>query len=408
MSLELLNAGLSREVQALVAEGRAKAPERVIVEVLPARGDRGPRYRLDGHGDKPFIRMNSNSYLSLSHHPAVIAAADEATHRFGAGPGAVRFIDGTFQPHVDLEARIAAFMGRPSAKIFNSAYTTNLGLALALQNKRTFWIGDALNHNCIIRAMRIANVPRANKAIFRHNDMDHLARCIEQVPEGIERVIVIFDGVFSMRGDHAPIADIHRVLEPHRRRFAEGLVTVVDDSHGIGAFGATGRGTEEAAGARVDIAVGTFGKAFGVNGGFVLGSPEVVEAIRQKADTYIYTNPLSAADCAAAKAAVDVADSEEGRARLQHVRDRIAQFRAGIAALGMETIPGIHPVTPLMVRDTERTRRMVDGFTEHGVLVVGLNYPVVPEGDQTIRFQINAAHTAADIDEVLAVLERLR
>ncbi len=408
MSLDLLNTGLRNDVAALTAEGRAKAPERVIVDYSPPQGERGPRYKLAGHGDKPFIRMNSNSYLSLSHHPSVIAAADAATHRFGAGPGAVRFIDGTFQPHVDLEQRIAAYMGRPAAKIFNSAYTTNLGLALALQNKKTFWVGDALNHNCIIRAMRIANVPRENKAIFRHNDMDHLAECVAGIPDHIERVIVIFDGVFSMRGDHAPIAAINAVLADHRGRFEEGLVTVVDDSHGIGAFGATGRGTEEVAGAQVDISVGTFGKAFGVNGGFVCASPEVVEAIRQKADTYIYTNPLSAADAAAAKAAVDVADSDEGRRRLAHVQARIAQFRQGIAALGLETIPGTHPVTPLMVRDTEKTRRMVDGFTDGGVLVVGLNYPVVPEGDQTIRFQVNAAHTAEDIDEVLGVLERLR
>jgi len=133
-----------------------------------------------------------------------------------------------------------------------------------------------------------------------------------------------------------------------------------------------------------------------------------VEAVRQKADTYIYTNPLSVADCAAARVAVEIADGAEGRARLAHVQARIAQFRAGLDALGMETIPGTHPVTPLMVRDTDRTRRLVQGFSDNGVLVVGLNFPVVPEGDQTIRFQINAAHTEADIDEVLAVLERIR
>lgn len=407
MSLELLDAGLSKEIADLTESGRAKAPERVITDHIPPRGERGPRWRLAG-SELEFIRMNSNSYLSLSHHPEVLAAADAASHRYGAGPGAVRFIDGTFQPHVDLEARIAAFTGRPAAKIFNSAYTTNLGLALAIQNRKTFWIGDQLNHNCIIRAMRIANVPRENKAIFKHNDMASLRQCIESVPDHIERVVVIFDGVFSMRGDYAPIPEINAVLEPHRDRFAEGLVTVVDDSHGIGAFGATGRGTEEVTGARVDISVGTFGKAFGVNGGFVAASPAVIEAVRQKADTYIYTNPLSAADCAAAEVAVRIADSEEGRRRLRNVQDRIAQFRAGIAALGMETIPGVHPVTPLMIRDTARTSRMVEDFGANGVLVVGLNFPVVPEGDQCIRFQINAAHTEADIDEVLAILARIR
>lgn len=408
MSLELLSAGLARDVARLQEEGRAKAPERVIVDVLPPQAPFGPRYKLAGHGDQAFIRMNSNSYLSLSHHPEVLAAADAATHQFGAGPGAVRFIDGTFSAHVELEERIAAFVGRPAAKIFNSAYTTNLGLALAIQNKKTFWIGDALNHNCIIRAMRIANVPRANKGIFRHNDMDHLRSILESVPDGIERVIVIFDGVFSMRGDTAPVAEINAVLEPFRGNWSEGLVTVIDDSHGIGAFGETGRGTEEVEGAQVDIIVGTFGKAFGVNGGFVAASSEVIEAVRQKADTYIYTNPLSVADCAAAKTAVDIADSDDGLARLRNLRARQAQFRKGLADLGLETIPGVHPVTPLMVRDTEKTTRMVDAFTEHGVLVVGLNFPVVPQGDQTIRFQINAAHTEADIDAVLKILEEIK
>lgn len=407
MSLDRLDAGLRREIADLQSAGRAKAPERVIVDVVPPEGGRGRRYRLAG-SDQAYLRMNSNSYLSLSHHPEVLAAADAATHRFGAGPGAVRFIDGTFAAHVGLETRIAAFCGRPAAKIFNSAYTTNLGVALALQNKQTYWIGDELNHNCIIRAMRIAGVPRANKAIFPHNDMAALKAAIEGVPDGIERVVVIFDGVFSMRGDHAPVAEINAVLAPHRERFAEGLVTVIDDSHGIGAYGATGRGTEEICGSQVDIVVGTFGKAFGVNGGFVAASEAVVEAVRQKADTYIYTNPLSVADCAAAEVAVGIADSDEGVRRLQHVQARIAQFRQGLADLGLESIPGEHPVVPLMVRDTEKTTRMVKAFFDHGILVVGLNFPVVPQGDQTIRFQINADHTEADIDEVLTVLAKIR
>jgi glycine C-acetyltransferase len=153
--------------------------------------------------------------------------------------------------------------------------------------------------------------------------------------------------------------------------------------------------------------VGTFGKAFGVNGGFVAASEAVIEAVRQKADTYIYTNPLSVADCAAAKVAVDITDSKEGRHRLAHVQSRIAQFRQGLADMGLESIPGKHPVVPLMVRDTKKTREMVEGFGAAGVLVVGLNFPVVPQGGQSIRFQINAAHTEADITEVLRILSTL-
>jgi glycine C-acetyltransferase len=404
--MERLNAALVADVESLRAEGRAKAPERVITGYIAPAGGRGPRYRLEGR-DQEYIRMNSNSYLSLSHEPRMLHVADEAAVEFGVGPGAVRFIDGTFRHHVSLERRVAKFMGKPAAKIFNSAYTSNLGLALAVQNKQTFWIGDALNHNCIIRAMRISGVPSDHKAIYKHNDINDLGRCLESIPDGIERVIVIFDGIFSMRGDVAPLAEINKAVEPYRDRFKDGLITVVDDSHGIGAFGSTGRGTIDHADAPADVIVGTFGKAFGVNGGFVAGSPELIEAIRQKSDTYIYTNPLSVADCAAAEVALDITDSAEGLKRLKHLHARIAQFRSGIAALGLESIDGPHPVVPLLVRDTAKCQKMVRDFFEHGVLVVGLAFPVVPKGDDTIRFQINAAHTEQDIDEVLQILDQI-
>ncbi|HSC29244.1 MAG TPA: aminotransferase class I/II-fold pyridoxal phosphate-dependent enzyme [Vicinamibacterales bacterium] len=405
--MERLNAALVADVKKLEAEGRAKAPERVIVGYVPPAGGRGPRFRLRG-SDREFLRMNSNSYLSLSMHPSVLAAADAATHAFGAGPGAVRFIDGTFEPHARLEDRIARFVDRPAARIFNSAYTSVLGLAITLAGPDTFWIGDELNHNCIIRAMRIANVPSSQRAIFKHNDMADLGAHLERVPDGTGRVIVIFDGIFSMRGDNAPVDQIVRLAGEHDSRFPDGAITVMDDSHGVAAYGPTGRGTEEHCGTRVDVFVGTFGKAFGVNGGFVAGSAELIEAARQKADTYIYTNPLGAADCAAAIAAVDVADGAEGRQRLAHLKGRTDQFRQGLASLGFESIPGPHPVVPLLVRDTARTRAMVRGLFDRGILAVGLTFPVVPRGDETIRFQINAAHTEADIDEVLEALDTLR
>jgi glycine C-acetyltransferase len=406
MSLEKLNEALAADVARLAEEGRAKAPERVMAGYVPASNGRGPRYRLRGSPGE-FLRMNSNSYLSLSHHPAVLAAADEATHAYGAGPGAVRFIDGTFAPHVDLEARIARFVGRPAARIFNSAYTSVLGLGITLSGPDTFWIGDELNHNCIIRSMRIANVPAGQRAIYRHNDVSDLEAHLSRVPDGIGRVVVVFDGIFSMRGDCAPLSDIARVVARHQDRFRDGVVTVMDDSHGIAAYGPTGRGTEEHGGAGADILIGTFGKAFGVNGGFVAGSSELAEAVRQKADTYIYTNPLGAADCAAAIAAIDVADSDEGVARLRNLKARTDQFRAGLDRLGLESIAGPHPVVPLLVRDTDRTRAIVGGLFDRGILAIGLTFPVVPRGDETIRFQINAAHTEADVAEVLGALEAL-
>ncbi|HSD51231.1 MAG TPA: aminotransferase class I/II-fold pyridoxal phosphate-dependent enzyme [Candidatus Methylomirabilis sp.] len=403
MGLSELDRSLVEEVETLQAEGRAKPPERVIVEYIPPRGEKGPRYRLAG-SDREFVRMNSNSYLSLSNHPALIEAADAATRQFGVGPGAVRFIDGTFSYHVTLEERIARFVGKPAAKIFNSAYTANCGFALAVSHPQTYWIGDQLNHNSIIRAMRIANVPGAHRGIYDHNNMEALQRCLDAVPAGVERVVIIFDGVFSMRGDCAPMAEIQKIAQISDRRFKDGVITVVDDSHGIGAFGETGRGTAEFTGAQPEVIIGTFGKAFGVNGGFIVGSQALVEAIRQKADTYIYTNPLGVGDCAAAIQAIEICDSPEGRQRLRDLQETIRRFRHGIAALGLESIPGPHPVVPVLVRDTAKTHQLVEHLFARGILVAGLTYPVVPRGNETIRFQVNAAHTGADIDEVLEAL----
>lgn len=405
MSTEKLDVALTGELADLEREGRAKIPERIIEAYIPPSGADGPRYKLTG-SDTRFIRMNSNSYLSLSNHPKLIAAADNATHDFGVGPGAVRFIDGTFSFHARLENRIAEFVNKPAAKIFNSAYTSNCGLALSISNKKTYWIGDQLNHNSIIRAMRISNIPSPNKGIFKHNDMDDLIRCLDKVPPEMERVIVIFDGIFSMRGDYAPIQEINDICSRYNDKFKDGVITVVDDSHGIGAYGDTGRGTPDFCSATPDIIVGTFGKAFGVNGGFITASKTIIEAVRQKADTYIYTNPLSVADCAAAVAAIDICDSEEGLSLLDSIKKRTAQFRSGLDRLGLESIPGPHPVVPLMVRDTQKTHHLVKYLFENGVLVVGLTFPVVPRGDETIRFQINACHTSADIDYVVELLEK--
>lgn len=407
MSLEKLNKALMDEVASLKEEGRTKAPERIIADYIPPSGERGPRYKLKG-SDLEFIRMNSNSYLSLSNHPELIEAADVATKKFGVGPGAVRFIDGTFHYHSELEDRIAGYVGKPAAKIFNSAYTSVLGLALAVTNKSTYWIGDELNHNCIIRSMRIANVPSNNKAIYKHNNMDELKQHLDSIPEEMDRVVVIFDGIFSMRGDYAPVDQIVKIVQPYVDKFKDGVIIVMDDSHGMGAYGKTGRGTEEFCGAKVDVLIGTFGKAFGVNGGFISGSKELIEAVRQKSDTYIYTNPLSVADCAAAIKAVDIADGIEGKERLKALYDRTQQFREGIKSIGMESIPGPHPVVPVLVRDTAKTHQMVKGLYDRGILVVGLTFPVVPKGDETMRFQINAAHTEGDINYVLKMLSEVK
>lgn len=406
MSLDKLNQSLQLELRQIHEEGRSKQPERIICSYNPPIGVHGPRYRIEG-SSREYIRMNSNSYLSFSHHPRLLQVAEEEAKAFGVGPGAVRFIDGTCTDHVDLEKRVAQFTAKPAARIFNSAYTANCGLALTLAQRKTHWVGDQLNHNSIIRAMRIAGVPAENKSIYQHNDMHDLKRCLEGIEEGVERVVLVFDGIFSMRGDLASVAELQELADYFSSRFQDGVITVMDDSHGLGAYGETGRGTAEFCDCWPDIVVGTFGKAFGVNGGFVAASGVLIEAIRQKADTYIYTNPLSAADCAAARTALDICDSEEGRALLIHLQQRTRQFRSGLKQLRLESIPGPHPIVPLLIRDTRVTQKLVQNLFEAGILAVGLSYPVVPRGEELIRFQLNAAHTQADIVDVLHVLSIL-
>lgn len=403
MPQDRLLATLSAELGDLRSRGVTKGDETVVTGVVPASGDRGPRYLLAGDGDRPFLRMNSNSYLGLSSRPELIRAEEAAAHAFGTGPGAVRFISGTYQLHVDLERRLAAFHGREAGMVFSSAYATVLSVIVPLVTGETALISDELNHNCIINAMRLARPAR--KEVYRHNDLAQLDAQLAACAGSCRRAVVVTDGIFSMRGDHAPLAEIVEVVRRHDAAYPENAILVVDDSHGVGAFGPTGRGTEEYTGApRVDVLVGTLGKAFGVNGGYVVGDATLLAYLREKSPMYIYSNPITPAEAAAALAAVDLVDSAEGRERLAHLRAMTAKFEKGLLDLGFETIPGEHPVVPLMVRDTARTTALVRHLRANGVLATGLNFPVVPKGDEEIRFQVAADHTPADIEEALAVL----
>ncbi len=404
MPTDRFHQALSSELDALRQKGTLKGAEPTIIRVLPAEGERGPRYLLAGEGHKLFLKMNSNNYLGLSLHPELIAAEEAASTAFGVGPGAVRFISGTYQAHLDLEARLAAFHGRESAMIFSSAYACILGVIVPLITPETVLISDELNHNCIINAMRLAR-PK-DKLIYRHLDLADLETKLAAAVGTCRRVILVTDGIFSMRGDHAPLPAIAAIARKFDDRFPENVVLLVDDSHGVGAFGATGRGTEEATGSGpVDILVATLGKAFGVNGGYVTGTKVLTDFLRETSPTYIYSNPITVGECAAALKALDIVDSPEGRERIGHLRAMTARFEQGLLRLGYETIPGEHPVTPLMVRDTPKTNALVAHLREHGILATGLKFPVVPRGDESIRFQVSADHTPADIDAVLAVLE---
>ena len=394
---------LSDTLADLEASGRRKGAETIIAGVVPPAGGKGPRFLVEGAGEMPFLRMNSNSYLGMSFRDEVIEAEAAATRSYGAGPGAVRFISGTWAPHIELERRLAAFHRRPAAMIFSSAYAAIMGVLPPLIDESTAVISDTLNHNCIINATRLASP--MEKHVYPHLDMEGLDKALAAAAVACRRAIVVTDGVFSMRGDHAPLSDIMALAREHDHAFDENVIVIVDDSHGVGAFGATGRGTEEIDGnVAADILVATLGKSFGVNGGYVVASNTIIDFLREASPFYVYSNPITAGEAAAATAAIDILDSPVGLQMLAHIRGLTSRFRLGLQELGFEAIPGDHSVVPVMVRDTTRTSAMVAHLRDRHILATGLNYPVVPEGDQEIRFQISADHTAADIDEVLAAL----
>ncbi len=403
MPLDRLSGVLDAHVKSLEEAGTAKGAEKVVVGVKPAEGSRGPRFLLRGEGDKEFIRLNSNSYLGLGLRPEVVAAEEAATRAFGAGPGAVRFISGTYEAHLELEKRLAAFHGREAAMIFSSAYATIVSTITPLVTPETVLISDELNHNCIINAMRLARP--AGKEVYPHLDMDGLDRALEAWKGRAKRALVVTDGIFSMRGDHAPLDRMMDLCAKHDGGYEENVICLVDDSHGVGAFGRTGRGTEEHTGSRpVDVLVGTLGKAFGVNGGYVSGNAATIRFLRESSQMYIYSNPITVGEAAAALKSLDIVEGPEGVVLLERLRSLTRRFEEGLGRIGIETIPGPHPVVPMMIRDTAKTRALVAYLYEQGVLVTGLAYPVVPRGDEEIRTQINADHTEADVDHVLELL----
>jgi glycine C-acetyltransferase len=401
MPSDRLDRALAAELGELRESGTAKGPEGIVTAVIPPASGLGPRYRLAGN-DRDFLRMNSNSYLGLSRHPAVIDAEENASRRFGAGPGAVRFISGTYQSHIDLEARLAGFHGREASVVYSSAYAAVVSTLASLITEETVVLSDELNHNCIINAIRMSRP--AARAVYPHLDMDGLDAELVGAAELGERVVIVTDGVFSMRGDLADLAAIGDVAARYDGTFPENVIVVVDDSHGVGAYGESGRGTEEVTGGRADILIGTLGKAFGVNGGYVCGSETVGSYLREKGPMYVYSNPITPGEAAAAEMAVTILDSMEGAELMAHLAAMTRKFETGLVDAGFETIPGPHPIVPLMVRDTARTATLVRLLHDNGVLATGLNYPVVPRGDEEIRFQVNADHTEADIAYVLEVL----
>lgn len=404
MPLEKIERVLKEALKGLREAGTLKGEEWVITRVLEAKGEKGPRYHIQGQKEKEFIRMNSNSYLGMSLRREVIEAEEEGALSYGAGPGAVRFIHGTFSPHVELEERLASFHGKEAGMIFSSAYAANCGTLSPLISKETVVLSDALNHNSIINAIRLAKP--LGKEVYQHLDMEDLKEKIESWVGRCKRLLIITDGVFSMRGDYVDLSTLVDLAKEYDSQFPEGVLTVVDDSHGTGAFGPTGRGTPEMTGGEdVDIITSTLGKALGVNGGYLVSTSKVIQYLRETSPFYIYSNPITPSEASAVLKALDILESERGRELLEGLREKTLYFEKGLLALGFEILKGEHPIVPVMVRDTEETEKMVDFLKERGILVVGLKFPVVPKGDESLRFQVSASHTFKDLEDVLEELK---
>lgn len=403
MPIDRLEKSLANWRQQRLDTGALKGEERVITRVVPPTGDCGPRFLLDGFGTREFIRMNANDYLGLAFQSAVSNADHAALKAYGSGPGAVRFISGTWQPHIALEERLANFHDRAAAMIFNSAYATVMGVLPAMVDSNTAVFSDELNHNCIINAVRLA--APGHKTVYPHLDMRTLEQLLINASHSCKRALIVTDGVFSMRGDHAPLDEIMALARRYDHRFSENIIVMVDDSHGVGAYGSGGRGTEQVTDSGpVDLLVATLGKAIGVNGGYVTASAPVIDYLRETSPFYIYSNSIGPAEAAAAKAAVDLIDSDEGTRRLKRLKLLTHRFKQGLIDLGFQTVAGEHPVVALITGDTSLTQRMTDAIFHRGILATGLCYPVVPSGQEEIRFQLCADHTKADIDEVLDAL----
>ncbi|MBS3788670.1 aminotransferase class I/II-fold pyridoxal phosphate-dependent enzyme [Candidatus Bipolaricaulota bacterium] len=403
MPLEKLEEKVKDRLNELEEEGRLKGDELVITGIDRTPDGNAPRYRIEGE-EGAFLKMNSNSYLGLHLNEEVVRAEEESSEKFGSGPGAVRFIHGTYKPHVELEEKLADFHDKESCVIYSSAYATMTGILRPLTSDNTLILSDELNHNCIINGIRMAKP--GGKDIYSHLDMDSLEEKLQDAVGNYDRVIVITDGVFSMRGDYPDLPKLASLARKYDSEFEDGVLTIMDDSHGVGAYGKTGRGTTEVTGETgIDLIVSTMGKALGVNGGYVVTRKTITRYLRETSPFYIYSNPITAPEASAAIKSLKILDSERGRSMLSHLSEMTDYFEEGLKDIGHEVIEGPHPVVPLMIRDTEKTKRLVEYLKENKVLATAIVYPVVPQGDESIRFQLSADHTREDLNYVLKKID---
>jgi len=350
-------------------------------------------------GGHDVLNFCANNYLGLADHPSVVAAAHAALDEWGFGMASVRFICGTQTQHAKLEQRLSEFLRTEATILYSSCFDANGGLFEVLLDETDAVISDELNHASIIDGIRLC---KAKRYRYRNRDMADLETQLKDA-SGARRRLVVTDGVFSMDGYLAPLADICELAERYD------AMVMVDDSHAVGFVGATGAGTPEAAGVqdRVDVLSGTLGKALGgASGGYISGRAEIVELLRQRSRPYLFSNAVAPSVVAGSLAALElVAGSEEARARL---RDNTALFRRRMAEEGFDILPGEHPIVPVMFGDAVLAGRVADSMLAHGVYVIAFSYPVVPQGKARIRVQLSAAHSAEDVERCVSAFVAAR
>jgi len=375
----------------LTAALRRRQAEGLYRSRRTVTGVPGPELEVDG---RHLLAFCSNDYLGLAGDPRIAAALAAAATRCGSGSGAAHLVCGHHAEHAALERELATFTGRPRALLFSTGYMANLGTIAALAGRGDSVIGDRLNHASLIDGARLSG---ARIQRYRHADPADLAAQLERTPG---RSLVITDGVFSMDGDVAPLAELAAICREHDARL------LVDDAHGLGATGPEGRGSTAPYDLDdVPLLVGTLGKAFGTFGAFVAGSEELIETLIQQARPYIYTTALPPAVAAATRVSLRIAADEEWR------RDRLAvlirRFRDGAERLGLDLLPSSTPIQALLLGDANRALAASQFLEERGLLVTAIRPPTVPAGTARLRFTLSATHDEAQVDRLLEALEAL-
>jgi glycine C-acetyltransferase len=352
-----------------------------------------------GETGSPVLNFCANNYLGLADHPDIIGAAKSAMDDRGFGMASVRFICGTQDLHLELEARVSKFLGTEDTILFSSCFDANGGVFESLFGPEDAIISDALNHASIIDGIRLC---KAQRFRYANQDMADLEAKLVEAKDA-RRKIIVTDGVFSMDGYLAPLEAICDLAEKH-----DALV-MVDDSHAVGFMGATGAGTPEHAGVsdRVDIFTGTFGKALGgASGGYVSGRSEVVAMLRQKARPYLFSNSLAPAIVAATIKALELVQTS-GELREKLFRNA-ELFRRRMTEEGFDVLDGEHAIVPVMFGDAVLAAKVADQMLQHGVYVTAFSFPVVPRGAARIRVQLSAAHSADDVETCVQAFVKSR